>query len=215
MQTDTISFYPDDIFQAAVVVEIWEGYLLRNRTNAASTLCTYSLDNGPLREGDGGTLVFRFTRYDWEKNIRDILAAGNIHYAVTGGSKVDVLSLLLKKTIFIAEDDPDILLALSQMLEDAGYHVRVSSCGKPVLEANYSRVDLFILDRQMPDISGLELCRQLRARAATRDTPVILISAQARDSNEALDAGASDYIEKPFEMHYLLNVVSKFTRRAM
>ena len=64
----------------------------------------------------------------------------------------------------------------------------------------------------MPDVDGLALCRHLRAQSATRNTPVIMISAAPQTGNEALLAGANDYIEKPFHVHYLLNVVSKYTR---
>ena len=201
------------LFQIAIEVQIWEGYLLRNKTHAGKTLCTYSLDNGPLNEGDDNILTFRFTAYDWEKNIQHLLSVNNIHCSIIREVKIDPFRYLQKKKIFVAEDDPDILFAISKMLEDSGYQVKTSSCGKPVVDGNYSWVDLFILDKQMPDIDGLEICRHLRAQAATKDTPVILISAHPKRGNEALNAGANDYITKPFEMHYLLNVVSRYTRR--
>lgn len=202
-----------EIFQTAIEVQIWEGYLLRNKTHVGKSLCTYSLDNGPLNEGEDGILTFRFTVYDWEKNIQGLLAVNNIHYSITREVKTDPYRYLQRKKIFVAEDDPDILFVLSKVLDDSGYQVKSSSCGKPVVDGNYSRVDLFILDKQMPDIDGLEICRHLRAQAATKDTPVILISAHPKRGNEALNAGANDYITKPFEMHYLLNVISRFTRR--
>jgi CheY-like chemotaxis protein len=125
---------------------------------------------------------------------------------------MDALQQSLRKKIFVAEDDPEVRETLSIMLEDAGYQVRATACGTPILEGSFSRVDLFILDKLMPDIDGLEICRHLRAQSATKDIPVIMISAKAKSGNEALHAGANDYIEKPFEMHYLLNVVSKYTR---
>jgi DNA-binding response OmpR family regulator len=91
--------------------------------------------------------------------------------------------------------------------------VKLASSGKPIIEGNFSWVDLFILDKRMPDVDGLEICRYLRAQAATKDTPVIMISCETRKSNEALAAGANDYIEKPFHIHYLLNVVSAYMRK--
>lgn len=197
----------------AVEVEIWEGYLLRNKTEVGKSLCTYSLDNGPLNESDVGNLTFRFTLFDWEKNIHDLLVRNNIHYDIVGQEEADVLHQLLKKNIYVADDDPDILLCLRTILEDAGYNVRGSARGTPIVEGNYSSIDLFILDKMMPDIDGVEVCRFLRSQSRTKETPVILISAVPDSGNEALKAGANDYIQKPFEMHYLLNVVSKLVKR--
>lgn len=199
--------------QTAVEVHVWEGSLLRNKTNIGKMLCTYSLDNGPLNESDDSMFLFRFTSFDWENNIRELLITNKIPHSVVGEVGVDMGEQLLKKKIFVAEDDPDILFALSTMLRDAGYQVKASSHAKPIIDGNYSWVDLFILDKQMPDADGLEICRHLRGQAATKETPVILISALPKAGNDALLAGANDYIEKPFEMHYLLNIVSKYIRR--
>ena len=198
---------------SAVEVEIWEAHLLRSQTNLGKTLCIYSLDNGPLLETAEGTLLFRFTCFDWENNIQDLLTRNNIAFAELRRMEIDTLRQLLRKKIYIAEDDPDVLSVLARILEDAGYHVRAASSGTPILNGNFSNVDLFILDRLMPDIDGLEICRHLRRQRDTKDTPVIMISAFPRSGNEAIDAGANDYIEKPFQMHYLLNVVSKFLKR--
>jgi CheY-like chemotaxis protein len=202
------------LLPGAVEVEIWEGYLLRSHTNIGKTLCTYSLDNGPLDETAYGTLIFRFTAFDWEKNIQDLLVRNNIHFAELRRMRIDSLDQLLRKKIYVAEDDPDILYTLAKMLEDAGYHVRAASSGVPILNGNYSWVDLFILDKQMPDIDGLDICRHLRRQSTTKETPVIMISAHRKTGNEAIEAGANDYIEKPFEMHYLLNVVSRFVKQS-
>ena len=200
------------LLQTAVEVEILEGYLSCSKTNACKTLCAYSLDNGPINECSNGNLLFRFTGYDWDRCLRHYLATNNIHYTLVRELQVDPLQQLLKKKIYLVEDDPDILYALNAILENAGYHVKISSIGQPVMEGHYSSVDLFILDRQIPDINGLDICRYLRTQFATRDVPVIMISAHPKKDNEALNAGANDYLEKPFEMHYFLNIVSKYTR---
>lgn len=198
--------------ETAVEIELWEGYLARNNSGLRKTLCTYSLDNGPLPGIQPETLLFRFLAFDWINNIRQLLEKNNIHYAVLAERGVDTMQQLRKK-IYVAEDDPDILFALSAMLENAGYHVRMSNCGKPIVEGSYGGVDLFILDRQMPDINGLDLCRYLRSQSSTQLTPIILISAVPNRGNEVVEAGANDYIEKPFQMPYLLNIVSKYTRQ--
>ena len=201
------------LLPTAVEVEIWEGYILRNQTSIGKTLCTYSLDNGPLQETARGTLIFRFTIFDWQKNVRELLSRNNVHFDELRCVHIDALHQLPRKKIYIAEDDPDILFTLSRMLEEAGYQVRVASSGAPILSGNYSWVDLFILDNAMPDIDGLEICRHLRSQNATKDTPVIVISAQPKAASEAIEAGVNDYIEKPFEMHYLLNLVSRLVKR--
>jgi CheY-like chemotaxis protein len=165
-----------------------------------------------MNECGDGRLCFRFTKYDWEKNIIHLLISNNIPYAVLQEVRMNVQQQLQKKNIFVAEDDPEILSALSALLENAGYHVRQSTGGQAIVDGNFSRVDLFILDQQMPDIGGLDVCRHLRAQSDTKDTPVIVISAHPKKGNEALSAGANDYLEKPFQIHYLLNLVSKYTR---
>ena len=200
------------LYQTAVEIEIWEGYFPKDRSGFTKTLYTYSLHNGPLMETSDGKIILRFTAYDWQKNIEALLTKNNVHYLVLRTVGIDPLHQLLRKKILVADDDPEIAFCLLEILEGAGYQVKVSSCGKSILEGSYSWVDLFILDKKMPDVDGLALCRHLRAQSATRNTPVIMISAAPQTGNEALLAGANDYIEKPFHVHYLLNVVSKYTR---
>lgn len=197
----------------AVKVEIWQGYFVRNRTNIANTLSAYSLDNGPVYVGDGQNLLFRFTTWDWKKKVRDILIAANIHFTVVGHSRIDPLAQLLRKKVYVVDDDLDMLYILSTTLESAGFHVTASSSGKQVMEGNVSGMDLFILDVKIPDYDGLDICRHLRAQRLTRDTPVIFISATPQCRRQALLAGANDYLEKPFQIHYLLNIVTKYTRK--
>ena len=119
----------NDALSTAVEIQIWEGHLLRNKTNLRKTLCTYSLDNGPLNDSADGNLLFRFTTHDWEKNIRDLLAVHNVYYSLLGNITINASEQLLKKKVFVAEDDPDILYALTAILEDAGYHVKHSATG--------------------------------------------------------------------------------------
>lgn len=196
----------------AVEVTFWEGFLVRDRSNLLKTLCTYSLDNGPLPPVEAHTLTFRFTSFDWKKNIRVLLERCNIQVSRLREMPLHAGDQLLKKKVYIAEEDPDVLGILSTMLENDGYQVKGSSSCERIMEGAYSSVDLFILDRQMPDMDGMQLCRYLRGQAATKDTPIIMISDSPRKGDEALDAGATDCIEKPFHMAYLLNLVSRYTR---
>src|SRR5687768_17078443 len=96
------------------------------------------------------------------------------------------------------------------MLEDAGYEVIDSSLGKFVLEGKYECPDLFILDKRMPDIDGLEVCRQLRHREECKNTPIIIISASPKFGQPALNAGANDFLAKPFQLKELLAMVKKY-----
>ena len=176
---------------------------------AREKICTYSLDNGPLNESDEGNLTFRFTLFDWEKNIHDLLVRNNIHYDIVGQEEADVVHQLLKKNIYVAEDDPDILLCLRTILEDAGYHVRGSARGTPIVEGNYSSIDLFILDKALPTIDGLALCKFLKVKKETRHIPIIMISSYHKLKRRASEVGADDFLEKPFDVKVLLQQVEK------
>ena len=119
----------------------------------------------------------------------------------------------MKKTILIADDDPDILFTLRVMLEAAGYEVLDFSEGRFVLEGKYEYPDLFILDKRMPDIDGLDVCRQLRTRPECNDIPIIIISASPKFGPPSLAAGANDFLEKPFQLKDLLAMVKKYTTK--
>jgi CheY-like chemotaxis protein len=199
--------------QAAVEIRLWEIYLLRSRNNLNEILSGYSLDKGPLRTNaeDPDRVVFRFMAYDWDKSIRKLLLDRNIPFEVANKFNIDVFQQAAKKRIYLVEDDLHILFALNAMLEDAGYDVILSHCGAPMLQENLPATDLFILDKRMPDIDGIELSRHLRAQKATQHTPIVMISASRNFSQQALKAGVNDCLEKPFQMQDLLKVVAKYT----
>lgn len=111
----------------------------------------------------------------------------------------------------IAEDDPDILFIMDLILEEAGYNVEYSSEGKKLIAGDYSLPDLFILDKRIPDIDGMEICRHLRSQDATRDIPIIMISASPGFAENAKKVGVSDFLEKPFRTDDLLNIVRRYT----
>jgi len=117
----------------------------------------------------------------------------------------------MKKKILIVEDDPDILFTIRLMLEADDYEVAAYESGKKMVDGNYECPDLFILDKRMPDIDGLDLCRALRKKDESKNIPVIIISASPRFGAQALQAGATDFLEKPFEMKTLLRMVQKYT----
>ncbi|MFV0307556.1 MAG: response regulator [Desertimonas sp.] len=100
-------------------------------------------------------------------------------------------------SLLFIEDDDQIRLALSMALEDEGYQVRGAADGRTGLEAFDSHeVDLVLLDLRLPDMSGFDVCRALRARSIV---PIIIITAQTDtyDLVAGLEAGADDYVTKP------------------
>jgi DNA-binding response OmpR family regulator len=116
----------------------------------------------------------------------------------------------MKKKIFILEDDPDILYTLGIILEDNGYEVRQLSNGRTIMDGTCGLPDLYILDKRMPDMDGLDVCRHLRNQTESKNIPVIIISASPKFGPQALKAGANDFLEKPFQMNDLLALIRKY-----
>jgi DNA-binding response OmpR family regulator len=117
----------------------------------------------------------------------------------------------VNKKIVVVEDDPDILYGLKLMLESAGYLVDTLSSGKALLGDNFAPPDIFILDKRMPEMDGLDLCRALKRKPETSNTPIIIISASPKFGIEAKEAGADEFLAKPFEMIDLLNIVHRYS----
>ncbi len=111
------------------------------------------------------------------------------------------------KKILVADDDPGIQDIFAIILQKEGYSVEVLPEGTKILNDQYNLPDLFILDKQMPGTDGLDLCRYLKKQQKTKAIPVIMVSASPNISTLSIEAGADDYIEKPFEMAYLLEKV--------
>lgn len=109
--------------------------------------------------------------------------------------------------ILIVDDTADNLRLLATILELQGYNVRKSLSGKMALQGvNYYHPDLILLDINMPDMNGYEVCQQLKASEATSDIPVIFISAIERLESkiQAFELGGMDYITKPFQEQEVL-----------
>jgi len=119
-----------------------------------------------------------------------------------------------RKRILVVDDEPQITLVLRSGLTKHGYDVRVAAEGESALDLfNAWTPDLVITDLSMPNVSGLELCRRLRANS---QVPIIVLSVK-EDENvkiEALDAGADDYVTKPFGIGELLARVRAAMRRS-
>ena len=119
-------------------------------------------------------------------------------------------------TVLLAEDDADIRFLVTFKLERAGHCVRGFGDGLSALaDAREHLPDLAILDIMMPAMSGLDVCRQLRADLATAAVPVIFLSACAEKADIAAGfaAGADDYIIKPFSPRDLATRVTALLTR--
>lgn len=104
--------------------------------------------------------------------------------------------------ILLVDDTPDNLRLLSKILESKGFKVRKTVSGKMAIQAaQIEPPDLILLDINMPEINGYEVCRQLKSQEKTAHIPIIFISAldQAIDKVKAFDLGGADYITKPFQ----------------
>jgi len=110
----------------------------------------------------------------------------------------------------VADDDPDILALVSLGLQKAGYAVVAAQDGRKALEAlRERRPDLAIVDVRMPEVDGLEVIRRIRADDQTSGMLVIALSAGVQEANvaEGLEAGADEYMEKPFSPRKLIELV--------
>jgi two-component system alkaline phosphatase synthesis response regulator PhoP len=119
--------------------------------------------------------------------------------------------------ILVAEDDRDISELISLYLQKAGWDTRVVGSGDDALAyARKHPVDLVILDVMMPGLSGLEVCRALRADRATAAIPIIIVTARAEESDRivGLELGADDYVSKPFSPNELVARVKALMRRS-
>jgi two-component system phosphate regulon response regulator PhoB len=118
--------------------------------------------------------------------------------------------------ILVAEDEAALAALLDYNLTHAGHVVRICTNGDDALIALAEETpDLAILDWMLPGVSGIEICRQIRARAETRDLPVIMITARGEEEDRVrgLDTGADDYMTKPLSMAELTARIKAVLRR--
>ncbi len=119
-------------------------------------------------------------------------------------------------TVLLAEDDADIRDLVTFKLRQVGYEVRAFEDGLAALvSARDDPPDLAVLDIMMPGMSGLEVCRELRADQATSEVPIILLTARAleADIEGGFAVGADDYIVKPFSPRELASRVQAVLAR--
>ena len=119
--------------------------------------------------------------------------------------------------ILVVEDEADLALLLHYNLEAEGYSAETVERGDEAeLRLVESPPDLVILDWMLPGVSGLEICRRLRARETTRTLPVIMLTARGEETERVrgLSVGADDYVVKPFSVPELMARVRALLRRS-
>ncbi len=130
-----------------------------------------------------------------------------------------------KSHILVVEDERDISDLLKLQLQSMDFQVTVIEDGTEALEfiqsspserENSSPIDLYILDRMLPGTNGLEICKFLRLYKQTKERPILMVTALTKSESiiEGLDAGADDYINKPFDINILSARVRSLLRRS-
>jgi two-component system alkaline phosphatase synthesis response regulator PhoP len=119
--------------------------------------------------------------------------------------------------ILVAEDDRDIADLIAHYFSRAGWRAHITETGDEALASvRRNPADLVILDVMLPGLSGLEVCRALRADKTTAAIPIIMLTARAEESDRiiGLEIGADDYISKPFSPNELVARVRALMRRS-
>lgn len=126
-------------------------------------------------------------------------------------------TLRSQNLVLVVDDEPDLVELVSYNLELAGYRVISADNGFDAIRLVASQSpSIVVLDVMMPEISGTEVARRLRANPKTRDVPIVMLTARATESDQVagLATGADDYVVKPFSMRVLLARIEAALRRA-
>ena len=121
-----------------------------------------------------------------------------------------------RRRVVLIEDDADIAEAISYQLQKVGLQVRVARTGEEGLEAVRRGADLVLLDLNLPNMDGLEVCRMIRKQTTTAHVPIIIVSARGEEVDRVLglEMGADDYVVKPFSLKELAARCRVALRRA-
>ncbi len=122
----------------------------------------------------------------------------------------------MKPHLLLAEDEDALATLLAYNLEKEGYRVGRAADGEEALMmVDEDQPDLLVLDWMMPNLSGVEVCRRLRASKSTRALPILMLTARSDEGDKVrgLDTGADDYLTKPFAMGELMARVRSLLRR--
>jgi two-component system phosphate regulon response regulator PhoB len=132
-------------------------------------------------------------------------------------NEFSTMNELNKPYVLIVEDEAPLVTLLRYNLEKQGFRVEdVGDGGEALTRITETPPDLLLLDWMLPTVSGIEVCRQLRRRPASRTLPIIMLTARAEDQDavRGLDTGADDYITKPFSTEALIARIRALLRRS-
>jgi two-component system phosphate regulon response regulator PhoB len=120
--------------------------------------------------------------------------------------------------VLIVDDENDLVTTLEYTLQKEGYETRIALTGQEALDAiaESPKPDLILLDLMLPDISGTEICRRLRANEETATIPVLMLTAKGDEIDRVVgfEVGADDYVTKPFSVRELMLRVRAIIRRS-
>jgi two-component system phosphate regulon response regulator PhoB len=122
-----------------------------------------------------------------------------------------------KPLVLVVDDEAPLLTMLRYNLEKQGYRVNEATDGQEALTSiAEEKPDIVLLDWMLPTMSGIEVCRRIRRDPATRDLPVIMVTARADDADaiRGLNTGADDYVTKPFGIAFLIARMKALSRRS-
>ena len=122
----------------------------------------------------------------------------------------------MSKKLLIIEDDRSLASVLEYNFEAAGYQVFCAHDGQDgINQARSKQPDVILLDLMIPVVDGIEVCRQLRSESQTRETPIMMLTAKAEETDQLIgfSVGADDYVVKPFSVRVLLERVKSLYRR--
>lgn len=146
-------------------------------------------------------------------------ASSVVHHSTDVISFNDVLKRKMTQplNILLAEDNPVNQEVVCEILQRAGHSVETANDGEEALDAlsGDKKYDLILLDMNMPKVSGLDVLKQFRFMDTSASTPVLMLSADAMEKtvNECMDAGADDYLTKPFRATDLLDKIAEYSEQ--
>lgn len=118
----------------------------------------------------------------------------------------------MKLRIVVVEDDPAITDILAILLRRNGFDVEEYLSGAPLMKPDFQPPHLFLIDKQLQEYDGLDICRHLKQRQSTSHVPVVILSATPGLHQLVAEAGADAFIEKPFTSRKLLETIHSLTR---
>ena len=120
------------------------------------------------------------------------------------------------KRIFIADDESGFVSTLKSRLEFEGFEITTAPDGKAALEQiPVEKPDLVLLDIMMPAVNGYQVCRELKEDSDTSSIPILMLTAKSQESDKfwGMEAGADDYMTKPFDMDELIEKIEGLLSR--